>query len=299
MKKVLVTGGCGFIGSWLVNTLVAEGCSVSVLDNLSSTSSSDENVNPYAEYFFGNVENIEIIFGNTYFDEIYHLAAEARIQPSFEQPVHWFRNNAMGTMHVLEYARKTKSGIVVYATTSSKTHGIHHSPYTLSKVVGEDLLKMYHEVYGVKCVSATFHNVYGPGEPEKGEWATVVAKFLRQYRNKEKLTVVGTGDQKRDFTHVSDICNGLIRLGDFSKWPLEIYPDGTNFDIGSGNPISIIDLARAITGTDSQIEFVPYRKNEGQLTHADTETMKKYFNFQAQTSLFNYINQVKQQIHKL
>ena len=300
MKKILVTGGCGFIGSYLVDTLVAEGYSVSVLDNLSSESSSEENVNPYVKYYFGDIHNIDIILNFEQFDEIYHLAAEARIQPSFDHPVHWFKENALGTMKVLEYARRSKSGIVVYATTSSKTHGIHHSPYTLSKVVGEEILKMYHEAYGIKCVSATFHNVYGPGEPDKGEWATVVAKFLRQYRNGQKLTVVGTGDQERDFTHVADICEGLMALGDFKNWPLEIYPDGRNFDLGKGEAISIIDLARYIVdGIDSKIDFVPFRKNEGQRTLADVETTYKYFNFRANRSLFDYINFIKQQIHKL
>ena len=282
--KSLVTGGLGFVGSNLVDMLIDMGDEVVVIDNLSSTSAKMEYKNPKAKYYIQDVERIHGTLIGNQFDRIFHLAAKARIQPSFDDPAGYFWSNAMGTMEVLDFARISKSGIVVYATTSSKNHGSHRiTPYTFSKVIGEDACLMYSEIYGMKTASATFYNVYGPREPREGEWATVVAKFGRQWQNREEITVVGDGLQTRDFTHVEDICKGLIRISE-----LNIF--GANIDLGRGQPISILDVAKTwCEGEEDQIKFVPLRKNEGLHTLCDTETTLKTIGWSANRNLIDYI----------
>lgn len=283
-NKVLVTGGLGFVGSNLVDKLVDLGFEVDVMDNLSSTSSSIDYKNSKAKYYVSDILHIFDVLKGKRYDRIFHLAAEARIQPSFDDPMQWFESNALGTMKIMEFAHKSDSGIVVYSTTSSKNHGSDYiTPYTFSKVVGEGVLKMYAECYGLNCAMATFYNVYGDREPNKGEWATVVAKFLSQMRSGQKLTVVGDGQQSRDFTSVNDICDGLIKISE-GEWKAD------NFDLGKGNPIKIIDLAMMIVkNDDSKIKFTPLRKNEGLHTESNwTETFKR-IDWIAKQNLKDYI----------
>jgi UDP-glucose 4-epimerase len=285
--RSLVTGGLGFVGSNLVDILINSGDEVFILDDLSSESSFIENQNKKANLIIGKVEDISKYFADYKFDRIFHLAAKARIQPSFDNPTEYFSSNALGTSEVMEFARLSKSGIVVYATTSSKNHGEHISPYTYYKVVGEGVLKTYANCFDMNCAMATFYNVYGPREPRIGEWATVVAKFGRQFEDGEKLTVVGDGSQSRDFTHVEDICNGLIKISE-GDWR------GQNFDLGRGNPVSILDVAKMWTDNDlSKIKFVPLRKNEGQ--HTESEWMKTYslIKWRAEKDLSDYIKSCK------
>jgi UDP-glucose 4-epimerase len=285
--KILVTGGLGFVGSNLVDKLVELGHEVEVIDNLSSESSSTEYINKSVKYYFNDVNGISEILKGKRFDRIFHLAAEARIQPSFDNPVKWFQSNSLGTISVMEFARVSNSGIVVYATTSSKNHGSHLiTPYTFSKVVGEDILRLYSKCYETNCAMATFYNVYGNREPDQGEWATVVAKFLRQYRNSEPITVVGDGQQSRDFTHVDDICDGLVKISE-GQWKAD------NFDLGRGEPIKIIDLAMMICdGEVDNIKHVPLRKNEGQYTKSDCEMTSKKLGWRANKNLFDYIKNI-------
>ena len=285
--KILVTGGLGFVGSHLVDKLIEEGNEVHVVDDLSSESASLENLNSKAIYKTQYpVESLFKIY-DTQFDKIFHLAAKARIQPSFDNPLEYIRSNGFGTAVVMEYARKYNCGIVVYATTSSKNHGSPYiTPYTYSKVCGEDILKTYSHCYGLNCAMATFYNVYGPREPRVGEWATVVAKFGRQLAEGSKLTVVGDGLQTRDFTHVDDIVNGLIKISE-GQW------EANNFDLGRGNPISILDLAKLYTTDMSKIQFVPLRKNEGLHTESEWRKTETLLKWRATKNLKEYIKQNK------
>lgn len=282
--KSLVTGGLGFVGSNLVNMLVELGDEVWVIDNLSSESSSFDYRNESANYVVGDVVDISKYFEGKNFDRIFHLAAEARIQPSFERPLSYFRSNTMGTVSVCEFARVSGCKSFVYATTSSKNHGTPYlTPYTYSKVAGEGIVKTYAECFDMNCGMATFFNVYGPREPQIGEWATVVAKFGRQSKEGDKLTVVGDGQQTRDFTHVEDICKGLIMIS-------ETKSKGDNFDLGRGMPISILDVAKLwILDDDSRINFVPLRKNEGQHTLCDVEETFNKLGWKAKNNLIDWI----------
>lgn len=289
--KILVTGGLGFVGSNLVDMLCDAEYEVTVIDDLSSESSSKNYINPNATYIFDKVQNIRKIelLQETRFDKIFHLAAEARIQPSFERPTDYFNSNALGTSELMEFARQTNSGIVVYATTSSKNHGSDYiSPYTYYKVVGEGILKTYSNCFNMNCAMATFYNVYGPREPRIGEWATVVAKFGRQWQEGDQLTVVGNGLQTRDFTHVEDICKGLIAISN-GNW------NADNFDLGKGEPIAILDVAKAYVGTyEERIDFTPLRKNEGLHTESNWKETESKLNWRAQKDLLTYIKEIKQ-----
>lgn len=289
-QNILITGGLGFVGSNLVDKLCDEGHYVVVIDDLSSESASRNYMNPRANYIIDKVQNIRYMpqLSDVRFDAIYHLAAEARIQPSFDRPTDYFNSNALGTSELMEYARITNAGIVVYATTSSKNHGSDYiSPYTYYKVVGEGILKTYSKCFDVNCAMATFYNVYGPREPKIGEWATVVAKFGRQWATGEQLTVVGDGTQTRDFTHVNDIVDGLIAI---SKGDWKAH----NFDLGRGVPISILDVAKAYTNNDmSRIDFVPLRKNEGMHTEAEWKKTETLLNWRANLDLITYIQNNK------
>ena len=284
--KSLVTGGLGFVGSNLVDMLIELGDEVWILDDLSSESSSMSNKNLKSNLIVGKVEDIKKLFyfQEDGFDRIFHLGAKARIQPSFDNPTDYFNSNALGTSEVMDFARLTKSGILVYATTSSKNHGsIYITPYTYSKVVGEGILKTYADCFNMNCAMATFYNVYGPREPRVGEWATVVAKFGRQWEDGENLTVVGDGKQTRDFTHVEDICKGLIKISE-GNWK------GDNFDLGRGVPYSILDIAKLWVGDEeSRISFTPLRKNEGLHTESDWKKTQERIGWKAENNISDYI----------
>ena len=282
--KILVTGGLGFVGSNLVDMLIELSNDVCVLDNLTSESASTGNKNEKANYVIGDVQDINKHFSGFNFDKIFHLAAEARIQPSFERPLSYFDSNTMGTATVCEFARLSGCKSLVYATTSSKNHGTPYlTPYTFSKVAGEGIVKTYAECFNMNCGMATFFNVYGPREPQIGEWATVVAKFGRQWKEGNQLTVVGDGEQTRDFTHVEDICKGLIMI-------CETNSKGDNFDLGRGMPISILEVAKLWTNDDkSRINFVPLRKNEGQHTLCNVEETFNNLGWKAEKNLIDWI----------
>ena len=282
--KSLVTGGLGFVGSNLVDMLVESGDEVWVIDNLSSESSYMDNKNEKSNYIIGDVQDINNYFKGFNFDRIFHLAAEARIQPSFERPLSYFDSNTMGTAAVCEFARISGCKSLVYATTSSKNHGTPYlTPYTFSKVAGEGIVKTYVECFDMNCGMATFFNVYGPREPKNGEWATVVAKFGRQWKDGELLTVVGDGNQTRDFTHVEDICRGLIMIS-------ETKSKGDNFDLGRGMPISILDVANFwIDGNSDRLNFVSLRKNEGKHTLCDVEMTFNKLGWKAEKNLIDWI----------
>ena len=283
---ILVTGALGFVGSNLVDMLVSQGHEVYGIDNLSSESASLYYQNKFAEYILGDVQNVIKHYGDKKFDKIFHLAAEARIQPSFDRPFDYFESNTLGTAAVCELARLTECKSLVYATTSSKNHGTPYlTPYTYSKVAGEGIVKTYAQCFGLNMSMCTFYNVYGPREPREGEWATVVAKFSRQWINGEDITVVGDGEQSRDFTHVEDICKGLIAASNITTL-------GVNFDLGRGKPIKIIDIAKKLCSAEGgRWIHTPLRKNEGQSTLCDWEPTQKALSWRAEHDLMDYLTE--------
>jgi len=235
--KCLVTGGVGFVGTNLIKRLLKEGHKVVSLDNYST--GKKENEQDGCLYLDVDINNLEysdttaaLLAG---FDVIFHMAALARIQPSLVRPQESINANVNGTLNILELARKNNTP-VVYAGSSSFHHGLYGSPYAWSKHAGEQLCELYSKVYNLSTVICRFYNVYGPHQLEDGEYSTVLGIFERQYRNKEPLTVTGTGEQRRDFTHIDDIVDGLYKcIGKDFKADI--------FELGRGKNFSINEVA--------------------------------------------------------
>jgi UDP-glucose 4-epimerase len=226
--KILVTGGAGFIGTNLIKKLLFEGHIVVSLDNYDS--GSESNHVDGCNYHSGDIENISLMDKD--FDLIYHLAALSRIQPSFSNPSETFRVNTIGTEKVCEFGRQINTKIV-YSGSSSRWHDPFQSPYACFKHMGEEICKMYRKVYNMNIEIARFYNVYGPNEIIDGDWAAVIGVWRRQVRDGLPITIVGDGEQRRDFTHVDDIVKGLEMIGLSDErhddaWELG---RGTNFSI--------------------------------------------------------------------
>ena len=258
--KCLVTGGAGFIGSNLVDQLVKEGHEVQIWDDLST--GDKYNVNPKARLHIcdigGNFKAREVLMREFDPDVIFHLAALARIQPSFDDPITTHDINTGGTFNICELAKRVGAK-VVYAGSSSFYAGPHLNPYSFTKWQGEEICKLYSEVYDVSTSIARFFNVFGPRQETEGAYATVVGIFERQYKNNEPLTITRDGEQRRDFTHVKDICRGLIQMSR-KDWKGEI------FNIGHPEEVTIVDLANLIININqsgSNITFTPHEEVYG------------------------------------
>jgi UDP-glucose 4-epimerase len=263
MKTVIVTGGLGFVGSNLVDILVEKGYDVVVIDDLSSGSL--KNKNDKAKYYFEKVSVMLTFELKEKVDVIYHLAAEARIQPSYKNPLLWFRSNVESTAVVCDYAKKHNCKVVL-AGSSSCYGGKFMNPYTFTKKQSEEVCEMYSKVFGVSTVIARFFNVYGPRNPLIGEYTPIIAKFEQFKKQGKPLTVVGDGEQKRDFTHVYDICEGLIRLSE-KEW------EGEVFNLGTGINYSINELVEMF---ECEKTHLPARPGEAKETKADiTKTTLK------------------------
>jgi UDP-glucose 4-epimerase len=230
--RILVTGGAGFIGTNLINKLLKEGHEVHSLDNYDS--GFKENELPGCVYKEGEIDTLKYFNGNS-FDIIYHLAALSRIQPSFENPLETFRVNTEGSLIVAEWARKYNVK-VIYAGSSSRWHDPLQSPYACFKHMGEEVFKMYRKVYNLNVEIARFYNVYGPKEIVDGDWAAVIGIWRRQVRDGERITIVGDGEQRRDFTHVHDIVDALYKIGIGN----ESHEDA--WELGSGVNYSINEV---------------------------------------------------------
>ena len=283
MKNILVTGGCGFIGSNLVDMLVEQGHNVIVVDDLSS--GKKEYCRQDVKYYFEDFKTLLTMELKEDIDIIFHLAAQARIQPSFKDPLYVCRNNGYGTAVVCEYARLNNC-MVVYAGSSSFYAGPYLNPYAFTKWQGEEVIKMYTEVYNIKSGIARFFNVYGPRNPEIGQYTPVVGIFERQMLNKQDLTIVGDGEQRRDFTHVYDIASGLIAISEQNR-KAEV------FNLGPGINYSINELADMFGGNK---KYLPPRPGEARTTKADISKTKKETGWSPKYNLKEYIREI---IHEL
>ena len=181
--NILVTGGLGFVGSTLVDELVRDDHTVTVIDNLSSESSSEEYKNGYVEYIIDDIRNIDK-YALPGIEVIFHLAGLARIQPSFDSPLEYIDVNINGTAKICELAKQLNARLI-YSSSSSINNGEYKTPYTFSKWGGEEILKTWIECYRLDAMITRFYNVYGPREPQTGDYATVVRKFIRKYKNNE------------------------------------------------------------------------------------------------------------------
>ena len=281
MKKVLVTGGLGFVGSNLVKILKkTQEYEITVIDNLCSKSSSKDYKEENVKYIIDNINNLDQIkYKDLNFDLIFHLAGLSRIQPSFLDPISYFKTNTLGTVQVYELAKRCGAKII-YAASSSAEAGPHLNPYAFTKWSGEEILKMYAKIYNMSTVSTRFFNVYGPRQPWEGTYATVIGIFERQYKANEPLTITGTGEQRRDFTRVFDIAQGMICLSKDNH-------KGEIYNLGTSKNHSINELAKLF---NYEIKYIPKREGEAWITKADISKTKQFGN-NPKENLENYIQQ--------
>ena len=237
--NILVTGGAGFVGTNLIKKLLKEKHKVVSLDNY-SIGTEDNHVDG-CTYISGDVNDIEDLFvletflESKNFDIIFHLSALSRIQPSFDSPNRTFVANTVGTQKVCEFARKSNAK-VVYSGSSSKWHNPYQSPYAACKHFGEEICKMYKITYGMDIEIVRFYNVYGPGEIVDGDWAAVIGKWRSQVRDGKPITIVGDGEQRRDFTYIDDIVDGLWKIG------IKDIKHEDAWELGTGQNYSINDV---------------------------------------------------------
>ncbi len=253
--KYLVTGGAGFIGSNIVNSLVDAGHGVVVIDNESSDFHEYFHYNDRAKYYKHDIcdyDKIKYLFEGV--DTVFHCAAEARIQPAIINPLKAVMTNSYGTCSVLQAAREAGVRRVVYSSTSSAYGLVNEipnvetqpedclNPYSVSKVSGEKLCKMYSDLFGLETVVFRYFNVYGKNQPTRGQYAPVIGLFLKQAKENKPLTIVPDGEQRRDFTHVSDVVSANILA---STVKMEKY--GQVFNIGTGINYSVNELTNFIS----------------------------------------------------
>ena len=292
--KVIVTGGVGFVGTNLIKKLLKDGNEVVSLDNYSTGKKENEQDGcKYIDVDISDSLRRHKAFGLEQYklkkpDLIFHLGALARIQPSLKKPASTITNNFMGTLNVLDYARENNIP-VVYAGSSTFHHGLWGSPYAWSKHSGEQLCKLYSTIYDLPTAICRFYNVYGEHQLEDGAYATVVGIFEKQFREGRPLTITGNGEQRRDFTHIEDIVDALIRLG----WMLESNRSskvsGQTFELGRGKNFSINELADMF-GKDYPKEYIPARDGEYDYTLADSSKAKELLNWNPTLDIKDYLN---------
>lgn len=295
MTKYLVTGGAGFIGSNIVDRLIELGHEVVVIDNESSESHNSFYWNDAASNHKLDIcdyEDIRPLFDGV--DYVFHLAAEARIQPAIINPLKAVKTNALGTATVLQCSREAGVKRVVYSSTSS-AYGKNAvpnietqpddclNPYSVSKVSGEKLCTMYYSLFGLETVVFRYFNVYGPREPMKGQYAPVVGIFKRQKDAGEPLTIVGDGNQRRDFTYVADVVEANI-LASTADIPNDLI--GTVFNIGTGTNYSVNEIASAY---EHESINIPARPGEAKETLANNTKAKSILGWNPNSSVLQYI----------
>jgi UDP-glucose 4-epimerase len=278
----LVTGGAGFIGSHLVDRLLADGHSVRVFDNfvVGRRSNLDQHAgNPALEIIECDVaDTAAVMAACAGVQRIFHLAARADVVPSIQQPEAYFRANVDGTFAVLEGARAHAVKRVVYVASSS-CYGIPdvyptaetsaadaRYPYALTKYLGEQLAMHWAQTYGLPCASVRFFNVYGPRARTSGTYGAVFGVFLAQLLSNQPLTIVGDGEQTRDFTFVSDAVDALVTVANSNKV-------GEIYNVGSGKPVSVNALVRLL-GSPATVN-IPKRPGEPDCTWADISKIRK------------------------
>jgi len=280
-KIILVTGGAGFIGSHLCKQLAAEGHRVIVIDNY-FTGSRDNQV-PGVEYREGHTKDIEKLVSE-HPDIIYHLGEYSRVEKSFDEPAVVWDLNKDGTFGVLEFWRKeNKKGEckLVYAGSSTKFAdggmGRDQSPYAWTKASNTELVRNYGTWFNLPYAITYFYNVYGPGE-RSGAYGTVIEIFRQKYLAGQTLGVVAPGTQKRNFTHVDDIVDGLIRVGAEGM--------GDDYGLGDEREYSILEIAEMF---DKPIEMLPERQGNRMSSIVDI-SKSKLLGWEVKRSIEEYIN---------
>ena len=295
MTKSLVTGGAGFIGSHLVDKLIALGHQVVVIDNESAECNEKFYWNDKADNHRLDICDYEFtrdLYEDV--DYVFHLAAESRLQTAILNPINAVMKNSVGTCTVLQCAREAKVKKVMYSSTSS-AYGMNKfpnyetdpndclNPYSVSKVSGEELCKLYTKLYGLKTIIFRYFNVYGDRSPTTGQYAPVIGIFKKQKDNQEPLTIVGDGLQQRDFVNVLDVANANI-MAMLANLSDECY--GEVYNIGSGENISILEIAQIMS---NDYVHIPPREGEARTTLANIDKARTTFGWKPKIKVEEWI----------
>ena len=273
----VVTGGAGFIGSNLVDMLLERGDRVVVIDNESANTHDEVYWNPNAMNISGDVTDFKLLKNAcTDADCIYHLAADISIQYSIENPTKSYKNNVIGTLNVLEVARVLGIKKVVFSSTAAIYGSTSEpcvetdrpdplNPYSVSKLAGENLMKMYNDLYGIETVSLRYFNVYGPRQAHKGQYAPVIGIFQKQKFEGKPLTIIGDGNQTRDFIHVADVAHANMMVAEKDIVGV--------FNVGSGTEYSVNQIA-SLTNNPHGTTTMPSREGEARRSISDNSKLK-------------------------
>lgn len=308
MSTYIVTGGAGFIGSHLVEKLLNDGHKVIVIDDLSTGFKEYLPEHDNLEFYpIGiHIYNLLKIFSSEFgdVDGVFHLAAEARIQPAIQNPELAHKSNVTGTFNVLQMMRELNIKNIVYSCSSS-SYGLKNgtpnvetqtpdplNAYAATKLMGEIYCKTWGQSYGINNVCLKYFNVYGERSPLDGQYAPVIGIFFRQGINGEPLTIVGDGWQLRDMTYVSDVVDANILAMQKIENGITDNISGETFNIGTGfnyhiNRVAelIISNLRAHTGISPHTTSIPERPGEARVTRADISKAQKYLHWSPKVSL--------------
>ena len=278
--NVLVTGGAGFVGTNLIKRLLKDGHNVVSIDNYST--GKEENHQEGCQYVKADIR--DIVSYDTFMenpDVVYHLAALPRIQPSFEYPALTLEVAILGTLNLLEWVKEKKCRMI-FAGSSSVHSGKFKNPYTFSKNVADDMCLLYKKHFGVNVSICRFYNVYGPHQLTEGDYCTVVGIFEKQYENGEELTITGDGEQRRDFTHIDDIVDGMILTA-------ECETSWETIELGRGNNHSINELVKMF---GCGFTYIPARPGEAKETLCNTLISKRLIGYEPTRNLEDYVKEV-------
>lgn len=295
--KSLVTGGAGFIGSNLVETLLGIGHTVVCVDNESSDAHDKPYWNNNSINIRGDIRDYTLMSSAMEnVDYVFHLAAEARIQPAIENPINAVSVNDLGTATVLQCARENQVKKFMFSSTSA-AYGRNDSPnvetqspdplnpYSVTKLNGENLCRMYTELFGLPTVIFRYFNVYGPRQPVRGQYAPVLGIFKRQKDASEPLTIVGDGNQRRDFVHVEDVAraNVMAALADPGQ---DAY--GEVYNIGTGKNFSVNEIAEMFMHEKT---YIAPRPGEARVSLANNQKMRNTFGWTPTHDLEKWISE--------
>ena len=296
--RALVTGGAGFIGSNIVDELISRGYQVVVIDNESAEENDRFYWNDRAEnykYDICDYEKIKPLFENI--DYVFHLAAQSRIQPAIENPIRTVKVNCEGTTNILQASRENGVKKVIYSSTSA-CYGLANepplhedmntdclNPYSVTKVGGEEICKMYTNLFGLKTVTFRYFNVYGERQPTRGQYAPVIGLFKKQKDNGKPMTVVGDGLQTRDYTNVKDVVRANILAAESDD-----VGNGEVINVGVGKSYSVMDLVEMI---DGDYVFIPPRVGESRHTLADVSKANHLLKWKPKINLEDWLKESK------
>jgi UDP-glucose 4-epimerase len=286
MKKILVTGGAGFVGTSLVKKLKEQDCEIVVIDNYSS--GKHENEISGVTYINCGTKDINKALVDFEPEIVYHLGEYSRIHPSFDDYEKVWEYNAIGTFEVLNYCKKRDIKIV-YAASSTRfaKEGTNHSPYSLTKSLSVDLIKSFSKWYGLRYSICYFYNVFGPlydSSPVEG-YESVISIFEKQYKKNQPITVAGSGQQKRLFTYVEDIVSGLIKSA--------YYTENDEFELGNPlNSYTILEIAKMFSDNITFIEARKGDRSDSQIPNYEDTCVK--LNWKPTMLVEDWINKLKQ-----